>query len=268
MKVSTRLFSFILAVVLIFAAIPMTAFAKGSVITGVACVDASSLRLRSEPNTSSKIVDTASRGEVVVVLGKQGDWYQVSYNLQEGYMHSDYLDVKTTENVELGYGVINGSSVNLRSGAGTSSKTVAQGNKGDQAYIIGVNNGWYKVIYGENICYIRSDYLDLTEVPYENQASSKSPLFFKGGKSTGVAPSASALNGSSASAGSSNSGSSTENNASSGTSTATSNGIKYGVAFVTGSNLRMRAEANTSSKILATAAKGEVVVVLEKVGEW
>ena len=74
MKLSTRLFSFLLALVLTFAAIPMTAVAKGSVITGVACVDASSLRLRSEPNTSSKIVDTASRGGIVVVLGKQGDW--------------------------------------------------------------------------------------------------------------------------------------------------------------------------------------------------
>lgn len=266
MKVSTRLFSLFLAVVLIFAAIPMTALAKGSVIAGIAYVDASSLRLRSEANTSSKIVTTASRGEIVVVLDKVGDWYKVSYNLKEGYMHSDYLNVKTTENVELGYGVINGNSVNLRSGANTSSKAVTQGSKGDKAYIIGVNNGWYKVIYGENIGYIRSDYLDLTEVPYENNASTKEPLFFKDGKSTGVTPSAAALKGS-ASSGSSNSGSGSEENTSSGTSAASS-GIKYGVAFVTGSNLRMRAEANTSSKILATAAKGEVVVVLEKVGQW
>ena len=59
--------------------------------------------------------------------------------------------------------------------------------------IIGVNAGWYKVIFQSAIGYIRSDYLDLTEIPYENQASKKSPLFFRNGSSTGVTPSAAAL---------------------------------------------------------------------------
>ena len=61
--------------------------------------------------------------------------------------------------------------------------------------ILGLNNGWYKVIYNGSICYIRSDYLSLTEIPYENQASPNSPKFYRLGKSTGVAPSAAALNG-------------------------------------------------------------------------
>ena len=108
-------------------------------------------------------------------------------------MHSDYLSVLTRENAELGYGKVNGSAVNLRSGPSTSYKAVAKANKGDLAYIIGLNEGWYKVIYGEQICYIRSDYLDLTEIPYENVDSTKSPIFFRNGKSTGIPVSASAL---------------------------------------------------------------------------
>ena len=277
MKDRIRFFSLFLAMVLVFSAIPMTAFAKGDVMYGVAFVDASNLRLRSEANTSSKALATASRNEVVVVISKQGDWYKVNYNLQEGYMHGDYLDVKTSENVELGYGTINADSVNLRNGAGTSSKVVATGSKGDKAYIIGINSGWYKVIYGQNICYIRSDYLDLTEAPYENKSSSNTPLFFKGGNSTGTEPSASALSGST---GSSNSGSNTtannttSNNSSTGnttsntTSTTASSGVKQGIAFVTGSGLRMRASASTSSQTLASASKGEVVVILGKQGDW
>ena len=277
MKDRIRFFSLFLAMVLVFSAIPMTAFAKGDVMYGVAFVDASNLRLRSEANTSSKALATASRNEVVVVISKQGDWYKVNYNLQEGYMHGDYLDVKTSENVELGYGTINADSVNLRNGAGTSSKVVATGSKGDKAYIIGINSGWYKVIYGQNICYIRSDYLDLTEAPYENKSSSNTPLFFKGGNSTGTEPSASALSGST---GSSNSGSNTtannttSNNSSTGsttsntTPTTASSGVKQGIAFVTGSGLRMRASASTSSQTLASASKGEVVVILGKQGDW
>ena len=273
MKNTIRLFSLLLAVVLIFSAIPMTAFAKGDIMYGVAFVDASSLRLRSEPSTSSNTLATASRGEVVVLVSKQDDWYKVIYDLKEGYMHSDYLDVKTSENVELGYGKVNANSVNLRSGAGTSNKKVAVASKGDKAYIIGISDGWYKIISGQNICYIRSDYLDLTEAPYENKSSSNTPLFFKGGKSTGTEPSASALNGfgSNSSSGSDTTNNTTSDNTANNSTTSAStasSGVKQGIAFVTGSGLRMRASASTSSQTLASASKGEVVVILDKQGDW
>ena len=274
MKVSTRILSFLLVMVLMISAIPMNVFAASEQILGVAFVDATSLRLRSEASTSSKSLDTAKNGEVVVVLGKEGDWYKVIYDLQEGYMHSDYLELESAENVELGYGKVTGSNVNLRSGAGTSNKKVATASKGDKAYIIGVNNGWYKVIYSEKICYIRSDYLELTEVPYENRSSSNSPKFYKNGKSTGVEPSASALNGTTSAGNTtvtepeetkpSNTTSSSQSSASS----SKDSGVMYGVAYVTGSSLRLRSEASTSSKSLATARKGEVVVVVSKQGDW
>ena len=193
MKFSKRLISALLVLVTVISCISITAAAQGDVKYGVAFTTGSSLRLRSKASTSSTILDTAPKGDVAVVISKSGDWYKVIYNMQEGYMHSDYLNVVTKENAELGYGVVNGSSVNMRKGPSTSYASVAKANKGDKAYIIGINTGWYKVIYGENICYIRSDFLDLTEIPYENKDSKKSPLFFRGGKSTGTKVSASAL---------------------------------------------------------------------------
>ena len=110
--------------------------------------------------------------------------------------------------------------MNFRSSPDASGSVVATGNSGDKAYIIGINNSWYKVIFGQHVCYVRSDYLDLTEKPYENKASSKSPKFYRGGKSLGVAPSASALNGSTSSgtgSSSSGSGGSSSNTANPGT---------------------------------------------------
>ena len=193
MKFSKRLMCAFLVLVTVISCISITAAAKGDVKYGVAFTTGSSLRLRSKASTNSTILDTAAKGDVAVVISKSGDWYKVIYNMQEGYMHSDYLNVVTKENAELGYGVVNGTSVNLRKGPGTSYSSVAKATKGDKAYIIGINTGWYKVIYGENICYIRSDYMDLTEIPYENKDSKKSPLFFRGGKSTGTAVSADAL---------------------------------------------------------------------------
>ena len=123
---------------------------------------------------------TAYRNDYVVILESEGDWYKVIYNLREGYMHSDYLTVKERENVELGYGEVNTYLVNLRSGPTTSSEILDQLAEGEDAYIIGFNCGWYKVQYNGSTGYIRSDLVDLTEIPYENTGSSSSPKYFAG----------------------------------------------------------------------------------------
>ncbi len=197
MNTAKRILTMLMAVILSLSAIAIPASAAGNTMYGIGFVDASSLRLRSEPTTNSSTLTYAPRNECVVVIDKVGDWYKVNYNLQIGYMHSDYLDVLTCENAELGYGKITGSRVNMRSGPSTGRSVTAVTSKGEKCYIIGLNNGWYKVIYGSKIGYIRSDYVELTEIPYENNASAKEPKFFRHGKSTGIAPSAAALNGNS-----------------------------------------------------------------------
>lgn len=187
----------ILAAICSFAAVTtMGVSAKsGTLTTAVGTVDASALRLRSGPSTSSSTLGYASRGDYVIITGKTGSWYQVQFDLTAGYMHESYLNTYEVKNVELGYGRVTGDYVHVRSGPGTGYRSIDQAHTGEKAYIIGFNRQWYKVIFGENIGYIRSDYLQLTEIPYENAASDKEPLFFKDGKSTGLAPSAAALNG-------------------------------------------------------------------------
>lgn len=162
---------------------------------GIGFVTATSLRLRSSPSSSSQTLDYAPGNDVAVVLGQSGSWYKVNYNLQVGYMHQDYLDYSTKENGELGYGIINGNNVKVRSGPTTGYPILTAAYKGDKVYIIGINEQWFKVIFGEHIGYIRSDYVDLSEIPYENEDSVKAPIFFKGGVSTGIKPSVEALQG-------------------------------------------------------------------------
>jgi cell wall-associated NlpC family hydrolase len=275
MKVRNRILSFVLAMILLVSVIPVNAFAAGDIMYGIGFVTGSKVRVRKSADTNAAIVDNAAKGEVVVVVSKHGDWYKVVYDLKEGYMHGDYVDVSKTENAELGYGKITASSVNIRSGASTSSGKVNQAKKGEKAYIVGIKDGWYKVIFENTVGYVRSDYVELTEVPYENDASSKSPKFFKGGKSTGTAVSAAALGGSGNSGNSSsnkpasgNSSNNNNNNTSNNTSSSASTGILHGIGFVTGSGLRLRSSASTSGKTVDTASKNEVVVVVSKQGEW
>lgn len=199
MKGTARYISLILAVVLLVSSLAICVYAEDEIKSGIGFVTASALRLRSGPSTDYTTIDYAYNGDAVVVLEKTGDWYRVIFNLQEGYMHSAYLSVLSRENAELGYGAVNAYCVNMRSGPSTDYSVVTQAYEGAKAYIIGINNGWYKVIYKDSIGYIRSDLLDLTEYPYENRASANVPKFFRGGYSIGPAPSPAALNGGSTS---------------------------------------------------------------------
>lgn len=188
MKIARKIMTLALAVGL-FAALSLTVSAAENTMYGIGFVNTEGLRLRSQADTNASILASASNGDCVAVISKEGDWYKVNYNLQEGYMHGDYLSVSTRENAELGYGAVNGTDVNLRSGPGTSYGSVGRVNSGESLYIIGLNEGWYKVLYGDNPCYIRSDFLSLTEYPYENQASPNSPKYFRGGTAIGNLPS-------------------------------------------------------------------------------
>ena len=195
MKRMKTIFAATIACMLLISAIPVRSSAASLSLTShIATVSASSLRLRSGPSTAHDTLDYASKGEYVNITGKNGAWYRVSYNLTDGYMHESYLVLHDAKNVELGYGKVSANKVNIRSGPGTSYAAIARGNTGDKAYIIGFNRQWYKIIYGSQIGYIRSDYLLLTEIPYENVDSVNEPKFFVGGQSTGIAPSADALN--------------------------------------------------------------------------
>ena len=92
----------------------------------------------------------------------------MDYNLQIGYMSADYITFKERENVDLGYGVVEDASVNLRDTPSSDGALLATLTTGETAYIIGLNCGWYKVQYEGQTGYIRSDLLALTEPPRWN----------------------------------------------------------------------------------------------------
>lgn len=190
MKITRKISTLVLTLTLLLSCLVIPASAAETTMYGIGFVNASSLRLRKEPSTESSTIGTASRNECVVVISRSGDWYKVSYNLQEGYMHKSYLDVSSKENAELGYGSITGSGVNLRSGPATTYPVTAVSAKNDKCYIIGLNDGWYKVLYKDSVCYIRSDFVALTEIPYENAASSNSPKYFRRGAPLSHSPTA------------------------------------------------------------------------------
>lgn len=129
---------------------------------GVGIVNVDALRLRSEANTASTILATATKGETAVVLEDAGDgWYKVDYKSVEGYMSGEYLDVATQADVTIGYGRVstNGSVLNVRSGPGTDYDRVFRLDHGDVVTITGIDNGWYKIDSDGSVGYVSSDYM-------------------------------------------------------------------------------------------------------------
>ena len=129
---------------------------------GVGTVNADALRLRQSASTDSTILATASKGDSVIILENAGNnWYKVDYKSVQGYMSGEYLTVATTADAAIGYGKVSagGSTLNMRSGAGTSYGVVSSLPDGTIVEIVGINNGWYKIQYGGKTGYVSSDYM-------------------------------------------------------------------------------------------------------------
>ena len=122
---------------------------------------ASSVNLRSQPSTSSAVIDRLSNGSRVAVLDQQDDWYLVAYAGTTGYVSSDYVSTQKVMNIEAGGAKVNTAVLNLRSKPSTDSEVVTRLTQGAVAKIIGINNGWLKVTYGSNTGYICPDYVSI-----------------------------------------------------------------------------------------------------------
>ena len=171
MKKSRNLLSLLLSVSMILILSVSALAAETEKKIGIGIVDSDGLRLREDSSTDSDVITTAFQGDHVVVIRQVGNWYLVDYNLNVGYMSADHIEFKDRENVELGYGEVNISAVNLRSTPTSDGELLQQMPYGASANIIGFNCGWYKVQYNGDVGYIRSDLLSLTEKPLFNMTS-------------------------------------------------------------------------------------------------
>ncbi len=158
-----------LAVVLLTA----SAFAA-EIGTGV--VDASSLRLRSEPSLTSSTLAFLPEGTVVSVHEQMDGWYKVVYGDITGYVSADYLvytpgtvndgnaetgDSDTSEETDKSQneGTISGSDVYFRSGPSTSADVIGTFAKGTVVEIVSTTDGWCEIIYNGRSGYVSADYV-------------------------------------------------------------------------------------------------------------
>lgn len=104
-------------------------------------INNSGVNVRAGANTDAQKVDTLNQGAKVEILGKEGNWFKISYgNNGSAYVSSEYVTVESV------VGEIVDNNVNIRKEPSTSSKVVATTKKGDTVKVVSEINGWYEII--------------------------------------------------------------------------------------------------------------------------
>ena len=155
-------------------ALVLTATAAATYV-GSGVVDADSLRMRSQPSTSSATLTYLTDGTKVQVHEVLNDWYKVSYGMYTGYVHADYLDYtadtasadEKEEAVTIveKEAVITGNDVNFRSGPSAEEKSLAVLKKDAKVTLVSVENDWGKVIWEKQTGYVSAKYLAVDGIP-------------------------------------------------------------------------------------------------------
>ncbi len=158
--------------------------AIGSSGASVGVVSASTLNLRSEPNTKAKVLAKLKRNDQLTITADTGTWYAVNYNGVSGYVSKDYVRVVqqassgqnllqqpvTTPAQATGpiYGTVTGDGVNVRNGPGTEYDRVAVANKGQSVQVLSAFGDWFQININGTTAYISATYLavnDLGQIP-------------------------------------------------------------------------------------------------------
>lgn len=124
-------------------------------------VTATSLNVRSGPGTSYKTVGTKKKGATVCVSSISNNWAKIT----EGYVSASYIKkasntastTTTTTTTTTQY--VTATSLNIRSGPGTSYSSAGSYSKCTKVSVVSTSNGWAKLSTGK---YVSAQYLSKT----------------------------------------------------------------------------------------------------------
>ncbi len=131
---------------------------------GTGTVTGSGLRLRSQANTSCEVLASLEKGSTLKVLEVLDGWYRVSTEEKEGFVSAQYLVYTDLEGNTVSpeeYGMVTGSTVNVRKGPGTGYEKLSSLTSGTRVKILEKLDGWYKISKDDITGYMSADYVSL-----------------------------------------------------------------------------------------------------------
>ena len=116
------------------------------------------VKFRKGPSTDYASLGKLNKGYKVEYISETNSWSKVKYNGQTGYVYSKYVaQTSTTSNTQVKY--VNCTSLNVRSGPGTSYSIIKSISTNTKVEVISTNNGWSKIKEGSTTGYVSAKYL-------------------------------------------------------------------------------------------------------------
>ncbi|WMI80184.1 C40 family peptidase [Anaerotignum sp. MB30-C6] len=113
----------------------------------------SAVNVRKEANTEADVVGKISKGSEYIVLAKDGDWYQISFEGDDAFVSADYFELTKIE------AVVTGNSVNVRKAPSASGDSLGKLSDGDAVVVTGQSGDWYRISYSGSNAYVSKDYV-------------------------------------------------------------------------------------------------------------
>lgn len=126
-------------------------------------INGNNVCIRSSASLSDNKIGHENKGARFQYMGTYGSFYCINYYGNYGYVHKSYSYISSpkTATTSQKFVKVCGYNVNIRRGPSKSSSVCGQANWGESFVYVGYTNGWYKIKYGGNTCYISSDYAKL-----------------------------------------------------------------------------------------------------------
>ena len=119
---------------------------------------ADEISLYAQPSEESEALSSLGKDTEVAVLSVSGEWCEVQYGEQKGYLSAAYVSVDGLPLFDP-KGAVTGSCVNVRSIPSTDGKILTKVYAGKVVDLLALEDGWYAVSVDGTKGYIRGDYI-------------------------------------------------------------------------------------------------------------
>lgn len=114
---------------------------------------ASGVNVRKEANINADVLGKIDKGSEYTVIGKSGDWYQISFEDKNAFVSAEFFELTKTDAEVLA------DNVNVRKTPSTSGDSLGKLDEGDAVVVTGQNADWYRISYNGENAYISKDYI-------------------------------------------------------------------------------------------------------------
>ncbi|WP_078594212.1 peptidoglycan-binding protein [Evansella clarkii] len=139
-----------------------------SEVSSYGTVTATSLNVRSGPGTSHSTIGSLPNGTQVEILNRESNgWIKISFNNSVGYVSGQFIEETSQPTYKTGY--VTATSLNVRSGPGTSYGTIGSLPNGSTVEIRNTEgNGWHQISFNNSVGYVSGQFIEMGNPPSGN----------------------------------------------------------------------------------------------------